>query len=66
MNLGTTFNRTGKPSVCFNCPDRAPGCHGGCEKYKAEVATRQNSAEQQQKRLNIFMDDYRREHKKAR
>lgn len=20
---------------CKDCPDRAPGCHGKCEKYKA-------------------------------
>lgn len=20
---------------CMNCPDRSPGCHGRCERYKA-------------------------------
>ena len=23
-----------KPSSCKDCPDRFPGCHSGCEKYK--------------------------------
>lgn len=22
--------------VCYNCPDRKPGCHPTCEKYLAE------------------------------
>lgn len=25
-------------TCCKDCPDRYPGCHGQCEKYKAERA----------------------------
>lgn len=27
-----------KITCCFCCPDRIPGCHGTCEKYKTEKA----------------------------
>ena len=23
-----------KQGPCWECPDRAPGCHGSCERYK--------------------------------
>ena len=26
---------------CMNCPDRTPGCHSRCERYKAFQAERQ-------------------------
>lgn len=25
-------------TCCFDCPDRHPGCHGTCEKYKKQRA----------------------------
>lgn len=25
-------------TCCKDCPDRHPGCHGSCEKYKAQRA----------------------------
>jgi hypothetical protein len=27
-----------KITCCHNCPDRYPGCHGACDKYKQQRA----------------------------
>ena len=36
---------TGMKSVCYQCPDRAVGCHGTCKKYlEAKAAHEQARA----------------------
>lgn len=64
--LSATFNRSQKPSVCFNCPDRAAGCHASCKRYQAEVAERAASSDQKRKRDNILMENYKLEKKRRR
>ena len=31
--MNTTYITRGAP--CYDCPERKPGCHGNCDRYKA-------------------------------
>lgn len=43
---------------CMNCPDRAPGCHGKCERY-AEFAKEREAIRQKQYLDSISPDGAR-------
>ena len=42
-----------KITCCWCCPDRMPGCHGSCDKYKAEKAEYEATMEKQNKQKAI-------------
>lgn len=42
-----------KITCCWCCPDRIPGFHGTCEKYKAEKAEYEATKEKQNKQKAI-------------
>ena len=46
-------------SCCFNCADRCAGCHGVCDKYKAEQAVREEQRRKQrlQAAANQYFDE---------
>ena len=48
-------------TVCLDCPDRFPGCHGTCKKYleaKAELEA-EKVIVREQKLKNRDIDDFR-------
>ena len=57
FNVGHTI------TCCFECPDRHPGCHGTCEKYKQQRAewdakrAEQKKNQEAQRELNGFYYD---------
>lgn len=65
-NFNPNFNRSQKPLVCFGCGDRKQGCHGSCERYRAEVAERAASPDIKQKEERVFMQNYKMEQKRRR
>lgn len=64
--MGATFNRSGKPSVCFQCAERKVGCHGSCERYLREQAEKAKSPGKQKMRNAVFMENYKLEQKRRR
>ena len=62
MKFNPDFNRSHKPSVCYGCTERYAtkytNCHANCERYKAEVAERAESADQKRKNDIVFMENY--------
>lgn len=42
-----------KITCCKDCPDRIPGCHGSCEKYKQEKAEYDATMEEQNRKKAV-------------
>jgi hypothetical protein len=40
-------------TCCKDCPDRYPGCHGSCEKYKEQRAKYDAEKAEVMKRFNV-------------
>ena len=49
-----------KITCCFNCPDRTPGCHGYCDKYKQQRAEYDATKAEydKQKAIEIGLDTF--------
>ena len=41
MGKGITYSTSGKDCPCCGCQERAVGCHGKCDQYKAWDGKRQ-------------------------
>ena len=42
-----------KITCCMDCPDRIPGCHGYCERYKQQKTELEATKEEQNKKRAI-------------
>lgn len=43
-------------SVCYNCSERAVGCHGNCLKYLEEAKSNESRLQARRKRYKEYSD----------
>ena len=54
MGKGITYSTSGRDCPCCGCQERAVGCHGTCEKYKAWDGKRQAEKLERFRRISIL------------
>ena len=54
MGKGITYSTSGRDCPCCGCQERAVGCHGTCERYKAWDGKRQAERQERIKRASIL------------
>lgn len=65
----TSVNRRNENVPCYGCTERAPDCHGRCERYKAYEAQRAEARKQKDlniERMELLWDSYCRATKRTR
>ena len=54
MGKGITYSTSGRDCPCCGCQERAVGCHGTCERYKAWNGKRQAERQERIRRTSIL------------
>lgn len=54
MGKGITYSTSGRDCPCCGCQERAVGCHGTCERYKAWDGKRQAEKLERFRRTSIL------------
>jgi hypothetical protein len=57
----TSVNTRNESVPCYGCGDRAPGCHGRCERYKGFEALRAEARKQKEaniERMELSYESY--------
>ena len=54
MGKGIAYSKSGRDCPCCGCQERAVGCHGKCDQYKAWDGKRQAERQERIKRASIL------------